>query len=160
MAPIKRPPDWINFTAEKWPVYQEDTKNLFEQKVQSLEEYGKNPQYGVRFGVNTSDTSDTRWYYIDWYLDEDLCRTPEDYLEMSRHPISEVRVAAIMLSDCPKKVLFDVLKTTKTSHLSVEDLGRFGHNRSFNNREYDYLVAKAAIFSKRSFPVQVNPKAL
>lgn len=148
MTPTKRPPRWRKFSSESF--HKESARCLFEQKIQSLEEYGKNPQYGVYFEV---DKTFTNWYTIKWYLDENLCRTPEDYLEMSRHPIREVREAAIMLSDCPKKVLFDVLKTIEFMSFEVKDLvlGRFGRSRSFDDKECDYLVAKAAVFYLEGF---------
>ena len=151
MTPLKRSPDWGKFFSESF--HLESARYSFEQKIQSLEEYGKNPQYGVYFIV---DETSTKWYTIKWYLDENLCRTPEDYLEMSRHQIREVREAAIQLSDCPKKVLFDVLKTIEFPSLKVKYLGRFGRSRSFNDKECDYLVAKAAIFSLEGFPRSLN----
>ena len=153
MTPLKRSPDWREFFSESF--HLESARYSFEQKILSLEEYGKNPQYGVYFEV---DKTSTKWYIIKWYLDVDLCRTPEDYSEMSRHPIKEVRRAAIMLSDCPKKVLIDVLKTIEFMSFEVKDLGlgRFGPSRSFNDKECDYLVAKAAIFSLEGFPRSLN----
>jgi hypothetical protein len=152
MTHIKRPAHCKPFIGTGWPVSQEISRNQFEQKIQSLKEYGKNSQYGIYFDV---DTSDSEWYTVDWYLDENFCRTPDDYLEMSRHPIMKIRGAVLVLSGCSNEALFNSVKTSEfpvSAETVFKDLGRFDNNPSFNSMEYKYLVAKAAIFSKMGFP--------
>jgi hypothetical protein len=148
MTPIKRPAHCKLFHSICYSVSQEIPRNkFFEQKIQSLKEYGENPQYGIYFEVITGTGFDV----IEWYLDENLCRTPEDYLEMSRHPLMEIRDAVLMLSGCSNEVLFNSVKTSEfpvSAERVFKDLGRFDNNPSFNSMEYKYLVAKAAIFSR------------
>lgn len=156
MTPIKRPAHCKFFTSMAWPNSDEISRNRFEQKIQSLKEYGKNPQYGVYFEV---DTSYADYNTIKWYLDENLCRTPDDYLEMSRHPIMEIRGAVPMLSGCSNEALFNSVKTSEypvSAETVFKELGHFDHNPNFNSREYKYLVAKAAIFSMGGFPVYTH----
>jgi hypothetical protein len=159
MTPIKRPAHCKSFHSICYSVSQEIPRNkFFEQKIQSLKEYGENPQYGIYFEVITGTGFDV----IEWYLDENLCRTPEDYLEMSRHPVMEIRDAVLMLSGCSNEALFNSVKTSDSS-VSAErvfnNLGSFDNNPSFNSMEYKYLVVKAAIFSRRGFP-KGNPRIL
>jgi hypothetical protein len=156
MTPIKRPAHCKSFCSTCWSTEGISSRNLLEQKIQSLKEYGENPQYGIYFEVITGTGFDV----IEWYLDENLCRTPDDYLEMSRNPVMEIREVVRMLSGCSNEALFNSVKTNETPIRAEEvfkNLGRFGHNPSFNSREYKYLVAKAAIFSRMGFP-KGNPR--
>jgi hypothetical protein len=157
MIPIKRPADCKPFRSTGWST-EGISRNLFEQKIQSLKEYGENPQYGIYFEVITGTGFDV----IEWYLDENFCRTPDDYLEMSRHPIMEIREAVLMLSGCSNGALFNSVKTSEfvgSADEVFKNLGLFDHNPSFNSWEYKYLVAKAANFSRAGFP-KGNPRIL